>query len=74
MRGVPENDEQREELVDGLQYRIHKEQAILKHRLTPLELERTKTKRSSRSRRASKSRRTGKLYQVFQALSYDEEN
>jgi len=71
--GFPENAEQREELVDGLQYRIHKERAILKRRLTPAAPEVAK-KRPSRSRKAGKARRTGKLYQVFQALSYDEEH
>jgi len=73
MRGVAENAEQRDELVDGLQYRIHKERDILNRRLTREEPQVTK-KRGSRSRKTSKTRRTGKLYQVFQALSYDEEN
>jgi len=73
MRGIPENAEQREELVDGLQYRIHKERDILNRRLTREEPQVTK-KRPSRSRKTSKTRRTGKLYQVFQALSYDEES
>ena len=73
MRGVAENAEQRDELVDGLQYRIHKERDILNRRLAREEPQVTK-KRGARSRKTSKTRRTGKLYQVFQALSYDEES
>ena len=73
MRGVAENAEQRDELVDGLQYRIHKERDILNRRLAREEPQVTK-KRGARSRKPSKTRRTGKLYQVFQALSYDEES
>jgi hypothetical protein len=73
---VPENAEQREELVDGLQYRIHKERAILKRRLTKPEPEpeAPKKQRAPRSRKAAETQSTGRLYEVFQALSYEDEN
>ncbi len=63
-----EDRNQREEILDGLQYRISREKAILQRRLTQ---EEPKKKRapSSRSRR---SRSTGRLYDVFQALGEDE--
>jgi len=67
---------EREELVGGLQYRIHKERAILKRRLArpEPEQEEPKKKRAPRNRKAAGTRASGKLYEVFQALSYEDEN
>jgi hypothetical protein len=61
---------QREDILDGLQYRISREKAILQRRLTQEEPK--KKKRATLSRKSAKTRRTGRLYDVFLALGEDE--
>jgi hypothetical protein len=57
----------RGEVLDSLQHRIKTERSMLHHRLT-----RQEQLDDEQTLSASRWRRTGKLYEVFQALSYGE--